>query len=83
MTNVIAGAGARVKAQRYELRMTQKQLSAKSGIAVSFLSEIELEKTDCRACRWLAIAKALEVTLQWLLTGQEWTGAWPPDPEEK
>ncbi len=56
--------------------MLQRELAVKTGISVSFLSELERGSSDCRADRWLDIARALDVTLQWLLTGREWTGSW-------
>jgi len=60
--------GEKVKARRNELRLTQKQLEAKTGIAQTEISRIEKERIKhVEIDRLRKLAQGLEVSADWLL----------------
>lgn len=61
--------GARVRERRRELDKTQEELAADAGFSKSFLSEVESGATPASGLIYLRLAQALDVTVQWLLTG--------------
>lgn len=66
----MAGVGERIKARRLELEWTQDQLAQKAGISKSFLSDLENGKRSVGAENLLDIARALGVSIDYLMTGQ-------------
>lgn len=64
------GVGERIKKRRTELEWTQDQLAQKAGISKSFLSDLENGKRSVSANNLLDIARALSVSLDFLMTGQ-------------
>lgn len=65
----MAGVGERIKARRLELEWTQDQLAQKAGISKSFLSDLENGKRSVGAENLLDIARALGVSIDFLMTG--------------
>jgi transcriptional regulator with XRE-family HTH domain len=66
----MAGVGERIKARRAELGWTQDQLGQKAGISKSFLSDLENGKRSVGAENLLDIARALGVSIDFLMTGE-------------
>lgn len=66
----MAGVGERIKKRRLELEWTQDQLGQKAGISKSFLSDLENGKRSVGAENLLDIARALGVSLDYLMTGE-------------
>ena len=66
----VAGVGERIKKRRLELGWTQDQLGQKAGISKSFLSDLENGKRSVSAKNLLDIARALSVSLDFLMTGE-------------
>jgi transcriptional regulator with XRE-family HTH domain len=64
-----SGVGERIKKRRAELDWTQDQLAQKAGISKSFLSDLENGKRSVSANNLLDIARALSVSLDYLMTG--------------
>src|SRR5262245_14011399 len=62
--------GERIRKRRTELGWTQDQLALKAGISKSFLSDLENGKRSVSANNLLDIARALGVSLDFLMTGQ-------------
>jgi DNA-binding XRE family transcriptional regulator len=65
----LTGIGARVRLRRRELDLTQESLASKAGVSKSFVSEVEGGQTAAGGLVYLQIADALDVTVEWLLTG--------------
>ncbi len=65
----MAPVGERIKKRRAELGWTQDQLAQKAGISKSFLSDLENGKRSVGANNLLDIARALGVSLDFLMTG--------------
>lgn len=65
----MSGVGDRIKKRRLELNWTQDQLAQKAGISKSFLSDLENGKRSVSADNLLDIARALGVSLDYLMTG--------------
>lgn len=66
----MSGVGERIKKRRQELGWTQDQLAQKAGISKSFLSDLENGKRSVGAENLLDIARALGVSLDFLMTGE-------------
>jgi transcriptional regulator with XRE-family HTH domain len=66
----MSGVGERIKKRRLELEWTQEQLAQKAGISKSFLSDLENGKRSVGAENLLDIARALGVSIDFLMTGQ-------------
>src|SRR6184192_3067949 len=66
----MAPVGERIRQRRAELGWTQDQLAQKAGISKSFLSDLENGKRSVGAENLLDIARALGVSLDFLMTGQ-------------
>jgi transcriptional regulator with XRE-family HTH domain len=62
--------GERIKSRRSELGWTQDVLAEKAGISKSFLSDLENSKRSVGADKLLDIARALGVSLDYLMTGE-------------
>ena len=71
----MAGVGERIKKRRVELGWTQDQLCQKAGISKGFLSDLENDKRSVSAENLLEIARALSVSLDYLMTGKASRGA--------
>jgi len=67
----MAVVGGRIKERRAELGWTQEQLAQKAGISKSFLSELENGKRSVSADNLLDLARALGVSLDYLMTGED------------
>lgn len=63
--------GSRIKGRREELGLTQERLAQRAGVSKSFVSELEAGLRGASGLKYLAIAEALEVEVQWLLRGVE------------
>jgi transcriptional regulator with XRE-family HTH domain len=63
--------GSRIRERREELGLTQERLAHTAGVSKSFMSEIEAGQRGAGGLKYLAIAEALEVEVQWLLRGVE------------
>src|SRR5437763_126364 len=61
--------GSRIRTRRKELGLTQDQLSHAARVSKSFVSEIEAGGRGASGLNYLAIAEALGVGVQWLLSG--------------
>ena len=62
--------GERIKQRRLEIGWTQDQLCVKAGLSKSFLSELENGKRSVSASNLLDIARTLNVSLDFLMTGK-------------
>lgn len=69
--NSDATPGDRIKAMRIERKLTQEKLAQAAGISIGFLSELENGKSNIGADKLLDIAVALEVSLDYLMKGDE------------
>jgi transcriptional regulator with XRE-family HTH domain len=72
--------GDRIKARRAELGLTQDQLAEKAGISKSFVSDLETGKRSIGADTLLDVGRAMNVSLDFLMTGKE-SGEWQADPQ--
>lgn len=63
--------GARVRARRKELGWTQDMLCSRAQISSSFLSEVENDLSRPRGPVLVRLAKTLEMSVDFLLTGEE------------
>lgn len=66
----LAAIGGRVKQRRRELSITQEMLAEKAGLSKSFVSEVEGGQASASGLMYLRLAEALEVSVEWLLTGE-------------
>lgn len=62
--------GQRIKQQRKKKGLTQPQIKELTGISSGTLSDIENEKTLPAALSLIKLSKALECTVDWILTGE-------------
>ena len=61
--------GIRIRERRKELRITGSQIQEKTGISTGNLSGIESGKNLPSAVALVALAKALDCSIDWILTG--------------
>lgn len=66
----MSSVGERIKQRRLDLGWTQDQVCTKAGLSKSFLSELESGKRSVSASNLLNIARALSVSLDYLMTGK-------------
>lgn len=66
----MSSVGERIKIRRVELGWTQDQLCQKAGISKGFLSDLENDKRSVSAENLLDIARALSLSLDYLMTGK-------------
>jgi transcriptional regulator with XRE-family HTH domain len=66
----VSGVGERIKTRRTELNWTQDLLCKKAGISKGFLSDLENDKRSVSADNLLDIARALGLSLDFLMTGE-------------
>ena len=74
-----AGAGQRLKTARAEKRLSMWELSRRAGISQPQISMLESGKYQLRRKAAEKLAAALEVGVDWLLTGDEEKKAFPAD----
>ncbi len=67
----MTGVGERIRKRRQELGWTQDQLCQKAGISKGFLSDLENDKRNVSATNLLDIARALSLSLDYLMTGDD------------
>ncbi len=65
-----SSVGERIKQRRLEIGWTQDQLCTKAGLSKSFVSELENGKRSVSASNLLDIARTLNVSLDYLMTGK-------------
>jgi transcriptional regulator with XRE-family HTH domain len=63
--------GDRIRMHRARLRISQGELAKKVGISLTWMNSIECGHADPRASHLKEIAKALGVTADYLLWGEE------------
>lgn len=61
--------GERIKERRLELKFTQEELARLAGLSKGFLSDLENGNRSVRAENLLSIARALSVSLDYLMKG--------------
>lgn len=66
----MATVGERIKTRREELEWKQDDLATRAKISKSFLSDIENGKRNVGADKLLDIARALNLSLDYLMTGK-------------
>jgi transcriptional regulator with XRE-family HTH domain len=66
----VSGVGERIRKRRTELGWTQEQLCQRAGISKGFLSDLENDKRSVSAENLLDIARALSLSLDYLMTGK-------------
>lgn len=67
----MSSVGERIKDRRTELGWTQDVLAQKAGISKSFLSDLENGKRNVGADTLFDIARALSLSLDYLMTGKD------------
>ena len=65
-----AEIAARIKERRKELGLTQETLALRAELSKSFMSELEGGESAANGLVYLRVARALDVSIQWLLTGE-------------
>ncbi len=65
-----SSVGERIKQRRLEIGWTQDQLRTKAGLSKSFVSELENGKRGVSASNLLDIARTMNVSLDYLMTGK-------------
>lgn len=69
---------ARLKARRRELSLTQGSLSARTGLAMSHISNLENTETNPSLEVMAALARALEVNITYFFQADEQADRDPP-----
>ena len=67
----LGAIGTRLRQRRNELEFTQEVLSELADVSKSFVSELEGGQRAASGLVYLRLAEALDVPVQWLLTGEE------------
>jgi transcriptional regulator with XRE-family HTH domain len=67
MDEVLKGIGERVRQARISRHMSQNDLCDKTGLSISFLSNIEMGKQSMNIRALILISDALNVSTDWLL----------------
>lgn len=70
--------GEKIREKRKRMNMTQKDLSDRSGISVSFLSDIEKGRTPPSIATMLKICEALDLPPYMLFLDEEATAVMEP-----
>jgi len=73
--------GERIKSRREELGWKQEDLAKRAEISKGFLSDLENGKRNVGADKLLDIARALKLSLDFLMTGKDAEGAKQPPRE--
>ncbi len=79
----MATVGERIKSRRDELDWTQDYLADKAKISKSFLSDLENGKRNVGADKLLDIARALSLSLDYLMTGKNAKKKATTEPEKE
>lgn len=66
----LAAIGGRIRQRRRELNLTQEVLAENAEVSKSFVSEIEGGRTSASGLIYLRIANTLDVSVEWILTGE-------------
>lgn len=66
----LADMGQRLALRRKQLRMTQEETANKAELTVQVVSNSELGKTALRPENMLKLCRALEISADYLLTGE-------------
>jgi len=66
----VKSIGERIYSRRKQLRLTQEQVSEKADLSPQFFSIVERNKKSVRAGSIIKLAHALEVSTDYLLTGE-------------
>ena len=69
MNELLTGMGLRIASTRKAKNLTQEQLADLSGVSYQTISSAELDKKSLRAENIIKISQALEVSTDYLLTG--------------
>lgn len=69
--NDMTTVGERIRSRREVLGWKQDELASKAGISKSFLSDLENGKRKVGADKLLDIARALNLSLDYLMTGED------------
>ncbi|MDD3223210.1 MAG: helix-turn-helix transcriptional regulator [Clostridium sp.] len=64
---ILVSIGKKIKIERIKLRLKQYELAQKANISNTYLSDIELERTNPSIKTLSKIAKALEIDIKELL----------------
>ncbi len=67
MDEVLKGIGERARQARISRHMSQNDLCDKTGLSISFLSNIEMGKQSMNIRALILISDALNVSTDWLL----------------
>lgn len=67
--------GARIKARRKEIKWTARELARRANLSPGFLSEVESGKRKPSAQNLLNITKALGLSMDYAMEGEEYAGA--------
>lgn len=70
MENLLQEVGNRITARRKQLRMTQDELSEKSGVTSQTISNAELGKKGLRPENIIRICSAMDISPDYLLLGK-------------
>jgi transcriptional regulator with XRE-family HTH domain len=62
--------GGRVRQRRRELGLTQEALAERAKLSKSFVSEVEGGQAAAGGLMYMRLAQALEVSVEWLMTGE-------------
>ncbi len=65
----LVAIGGRVRQRRRELSLTQEGLAERAGLSKSFVSEVEGGQASASGLMYLKLARALDVSVEWVLTG--------------
>ena len=63
-------AGVRIKNRRLELGLSQRKLGQRCNISGSAVAQWESEQTNLSSDSLMLVAKALETTPEWIMTGE-------------
>jgi transcriptional regulator with XRE-family HTH domain len=68
----VGGIRVRVAAERTRLGLSQRELCSKAGAHSNFVHQVETGSGGplTAVLRWIRLAEALGVRLEWLLTGK-------------
>lgn len=75
----MSAIGTRIKERRRDVKMTQLDIAQRIGVSKVAVSQWENETSQPNGENLLALANALGVTPQWLLTGRGDTPAMLPN----
>lgn len=71
----LRGLGPRLRSARISAGLTQRELAQRVGVDRSAIGQLETRAmTNLRLDCTVALARALEVSTDWLLTGREFAG---------